>query len=84
MANKNNNKKRIEFDLPEGFPIPDQLSESGEFDALATIQIKEDGTACLVALEGYRMPGYTEDDGPSANDKSYSEAVSEGVLPEGY
>jgi hypothetical protein len=81
------NKKRIEFDLPSGLILPDQLSESREFEALATIQLKEDGKACLVAIDGNRMPGYTDGEGQDDESKpdkdiGYAEAASAGM--EGY
>jgi hypothetical protein len=84
--------KRIEFDLPDGFSLPDGISTNGEFDALATIKLKDDGSACLVAIDGHRMPGYTdesdEDESSEKPDnKSYSEASSEGMpggMMEGY
>jgi len=76
--------KRIEFDLPDGLSLPDGVSTNGEFDALATIQLKDDGSACLVAINGHRMPGYTDDkDDDEGSEKpdsrSYSEAASEGM-----
>lgn len=75
--------KRIEFDLPEGFTIPDGLSEGKEFESLATVKLKKDGSACLVALDGYRMPGYKEEDesAPDSDDKrSYAQAASDGMM----
>lgn len=75
--------KRIEFDLPEGFVAPDGVSKNGQFEALATIQLKDDGKACLVAVDGYRMPGYQEKDASEGDGKSYASAASEG-LPESY
>jgi hypothetical protein len=76
--------KRVEFELPKDFSQPD-ISTNGEFDALATIKIKDDGSACLVALDGHRMPGYTEEDesGPDSDNKTYAQAASEG-MPGGY
>lgn len=85
MAEKS---KRIEFDLPEGLSIPEGISPSnGEFDALATIKMKDDGSACLVAIDGYRMPGYLEGDEKEKPQektmKGYAEAASDGI-PKGY
>lgn len=73
-------QKRIEFDLPEGFVQPEGVSVNGQFESLAIIQLKEDGRACLVALDGYRMPGYKEGDDDG---KSYASAAAEG-MPESY
>lgn len=75
--------KRIEFDIPEGFVVPEGVSANGQFEALATIQLKEDGRACLVAVDGYRMPGYQEEDSDSDDEQSYSSAASAG-MPESY
>lgn len=75
--------KRIEFELPDGLTIPEQVSKNGQFEVLATIQLKDDGKGCLVALDGYRMPGYQEKDADGDDGKSYSQAASEG-MPEGY
>lgn len=83
MADK---AKRIEFDLPPEFSVPEGVATDGkgEFDALATIRLKKDGKACLVALDSYRMPGYREADDKEPEDtRSYSEAASEGMM-EGY
>lgn len=74
--------KRIEFTLPDDFVTPEGVSKNGQFEALATIQLKDDGKACLVAIDGYRMPGYQEKDSGD-DDKSYASAASEG-LPESY
>jgi len=75
--------KRIEFDLPDGFTIPDGISSDGEFETLATIKMKDDGSVCLVALDGYRMPGYREEDEPETEDKrGYAQAASD-VIPDG-
>lgn len=74
------NSKKIEFNLPEGFSVPDDVSENGQFQALATIQLKDGGKACLVAIDDYRMPGYQEKDGNESemneDKRSYSEAAS--------
>lgn len=64
--------KRIEFDPPEDFSIPEGKTSGDDFDIVATIRIKPDGRLCLVALDGARMPGYTDGD-----DKSYPDAVAE-------
>jgi hypothetical protein len=53
--------KRIEFDLPDGFTLPDSISSSDEFEALATVKLKDDGSACLVAL----VKGCRDTDMPS-------------------
>lgn len=75
--------KRIEFPKPEELAIPEGISKSGEFEALATLQLKKDGkTLCLVAIDGNRMKGYREEDDNEPDDddsRSYAEAASTGV-----
>jgi hypothetical protein len=67
--------KKIEFSLPEGFVVPESSSKVGDqFETLATLQIKSDGRACLVAIDGYRMPGYD-----SGDDRSYEDAAAEAM-----
>ena len=67
--------KKIEFSLPEGFVVPESASKAGdEFETLATIEIKSDGKACLVAIDGYRLPGYTNGD-----NRSYEDAAAESM-----
>lgn len=67
--------KKIEFTLPEGLVVPESSSKIGDqFETLATVEIKSDGNVCLVALDGYRMPGYTDGD-----DKSYEDAAAEAM-----
>lgn len=67
--------KKIEFSLPEGFVVPESSSKVGDkFETLATLEVKGDGRACLVAVDGYRMPGYTNGD-----DRSYEDAASQAM-----
>jgi len=73
--------------LPSGLILPDQISESKEFEALATIQLKEDGRACLKAIDGNLMSGYADGEGKDDESKpdkdiGYAEAASAGM--EGY
>ena len=75
--------KKIEFALPRDFSPPDDAEPGEEFDVLATIQLKKDGRACLVAIDEHRMPGYKEGDKEEPEEKydgkRYSEAASEGM-----
>lgn len=79
-------KKRVEFQLPEGFSAPDSISNNDQFESLATIQLKDGGKACLVALDGYRMPGYRDGDGSESEEpdnRGYAEAASAGMDEDG-
>jgi hypothetical protein len=51
----------IEFQLPEGFQVPDQTEPGESFDAVATISVGEDGTAQLLALDGLPVEGGEEE-----------------------
>ena len=67
--------KKIELTLPDGFVVPESSSKVGDqFETLATLEVKSDGKACLVAIDGYRMPGYTDGD-----DRSYEDAASDAM-----
>lgn len=41
-----------EFDIPKGFQTPENLANDSEFESLATVRLKGDGRACIVALDG--------------------------------
>lgn len=45
-------KKYIEFQVPEGYVVPEEAAGGKEFDAVATLKVKEDGSICLVAIDG--------------------------------
>lgn len=51
----------IEFDLPEGFQVPDNTEPGESFDAVATISVGEDGKAQLLALDGLPVEGGEEE-----------------------
>lgn len=50
--------KRIEFKIPEGFTVPEGTEAGGQFQEMATFQLKKNGTMCLVAIGEHKMPGY--------------------------
>ncbi len=76
--------KRIEFDAPEGFSLPEGKQVGDDIEVMATIRVKPDGRLCLVEIDGHRMPGYRddEDDGKSYADASADAMESSGQ--EGY
>jgi hypothetical protein len=51
----------VEFDLPQGFQVPDDTEPGESFDAVATISIGEDGKAQLLALDGLPVEGGEEE-----------------------
>lgn len=63
--------KKIEFNLPKGFVVPETKTEGDEVEVLATIELKANGRACLVAVDGHDMPGYEKDD------KTYPQAAAD-------
>lgn len=46
-----------EFDIPKGFQTPENLANDAEFESLATVRLKGDGRACIVALDGNPLGG---------------------------
>lgn len=67
--------KRIEFDPPKDWSPPEGKDSPGdEPEVLATVRIKKGGRLCLVALDGKRLPGYSDDEDDG---KTYPEAVAE-------
>lgn len=51
----------VEFDLPEGFQVPDDTEPGESFDAVATLSVGEDGKAQLLALDGLPVEGGEEE-----------------------
>lgn len=77
--------KRIEFDPPEGFTLPEGKAVGDDIELMATVRVKPDGRLCLVALNDERMPGFRddEDDGKSYADAS-ADVMDEGMMEGGY
>jgi len=72
--------KRIEFDAPEGFVLPEGKGVGDDVEVLATVRAKSDGRLCLVELDGHRMKGFKEDEDDG---KSYAEASSDAMDEQG-
>lgn len=51
----------IEFDLPDGFQVPDDTEPGESFDAVATLSVGDDGKAKLLALDGLPVEGGEEE-----------------------
>ena len=51
----------VEFDLPQGFQVPDNTEPGESFDAVATLSVGEDGKAQLLALDGLPVEGGEEE-----------------------
>lgn len=68
--------KRIEFDAPEGFVLPEGKAINEDIECMAVVRMKADGRLCLVELNGERMPGYKEDDDEHQG-KSYPQVAAD-------
>ncbi|MEO7099097.1 MAG: hypothetical protein ABI162_07025 [Luteolibacter sp.] len=42
----------VEFKIPEGFHVPDGVKPGEEFNAVGSFLLHEDGTMCLLEVEG--------------------------------
>lgn len=54
--------KRVEFDPPNGFILPEGKDVNEDIELMATVRMKPGGRLCLVALDGNKMPGYRDDE----------------------
>lgn len=70
--------KRIEFNPPEGFSLPEGKAVGDDIEVMATVRMKPDGSLCLVAINDSRMPGYRDDDDDG---KTYAQASAEEFEP---
>lgn len=64
-----------EFTAPDGFNPPEGTKPGEEFDALGTFKLQDDGSVCLVAVDGVKLKPEAEKESPSEEAK---EADSEG------
>lgn len=75
--------KDLKFKKPESLNIPEGISSSGEFEALATLKVEDDGTLCLKAIDGNRIGDGEDDDKDESSEKdnkTYAEAASSGMM----
>lgn len=68
--------KRIEFDAPDGFVLPEGKAVGDDFELMATIRMKPDGRLCIVELDGNRMPGFRDDEDDG---KTYADASADAM-----
>jgi len=52
--------KQVEFQIPEGFFVPEGTEPGEEFDAVCSFRVKGTGTLCLTRLGDTEMPGCKE------------------------
>jgi hypothetical protein len=70
----------VEFPLPQGFQVPQDVEPGQTFDAVASLKLAEDGSAELVSLDGIPIG----DDGDEDDKKSSkSQAGSESDTDQG-
>jgi hypothetical protein len=72
--------KRIEFDAPDGWVLPEGKAIDDDFEVLATVRMKKGGRLCLVELDGHKMPGYRDDEDDG---KTYAQAAADSMDDEG-
>lgn len=68
--------KRIEFEPPSGWTIPEGKSVGDDIELMATVRVKPDGRLCLVALNDEKMPGFRDDEDDG---KSYANAAADAM-----
>jgi hypothetical protein len=67
-----------EFDIPKGFQTPENLANDSQFESLATVKLKGNGRACIMALDGNPLGSQDADIGPEkANDVKESNATDD-------
>ena len=71
--------KRIEFDAPEGFVLPEGKAVGDDVELMATVRMKPDGRLCLVEIDGVRMKGFRDDEDDG---KTYAQAAAD-MMDEG-
>lgn len=66
--------KRIEFDAPDGWVLPEGKAVGDDIESMTIVRMKSDGRLCLVELDGVRMKGFREDEDDG---KTYAEAAAD-------
>jgi len=72
--------KRIEFDAPDGWNLPEGKAVGDDIEVMATVRVKPDGRLCLVELDEHKMPGYRDDEDDG---KTYAQAAGDAMEQEG-
>lgn len=72
--------KRIEFDAPDGWSLPEGKATGDDVEVLATVRAKSDGRLCLVELDGHRMKGFRDDEDDG---KTYAQASADAMDEQG-
>ncbi len=59
----------VEFDLPEGFQLPENAEPGQTFDAVASLKMSDDGQVQLVAIDGIPLQGVDKGNDNDADDQ---------------
>jgi hypothetical protein len=85
-GDKNMDEKTIEFMAPEGMEMPEGLNPGDTFEAMATVQLGEEGKLNLTAIDGMSLGGMeeeAEEEGEEEGGEAEEEMVAEGNMSEG-
>jgi len=76
--------KQVEFQIPDGFVVPEGTETGEEFDAVCSFRVKDNGTVCLTRLGDTEMPGYREAKEDARERPKYGQAkqMMTGEMPE--
>lgn len=76
--------KPPEFDLPDGFMLPEGTEPGSDFDLVCSFRLKKGNRLCLVRLGEFDMPGYDDKDDQSRPQYGQArEMMTAGMPPEG-
>lgn len=53
--------KKVEFQIPEGFMLPEGAEPGEDFDLVCSLRVKSGGTLCLTKIGDVEMPGYSDE-----------------------
>ena len=78
-------EKTIEFMAPEGMEMPEGLNPGDTFEAMATVQLGEEGKLNLTALDGMTLGGMeeAEEAEEEGGEEGEEEMAAEGNMSEG-
>ena len=66
------------FEMPKGIADFDELEDGEKMRFSGTLRKEPGGRACLVAVDGKTVPGYSDED----EDEDYEEGTEEEVVAE--
>ncbi len=71
--------KKVEFDPPKGFVLPEGVQAGEEFDLVCTFRTKQDGKICLTQLGDTKMPGYDDKKESRPSYSGYTKELQAGM-----